>query len=662
MKRHFFALGVDTQAEDFTVVGVGDMSGDVFGNGMLLSEHIRLLAAFDHRDIFLDPDPDPAVSYAERERLFGRPRSSWQDYDPEKISAGGGVYSRTAKSVPISPQVRQALDLDDGVEELSPIELMRAILTAPADLLYNGGIGTYVKSAQETSTDVGDKANDPIRVDGGDLRAKVVGEGGNLGCTQLGRVEAALNGVLINTDAIDNSGGVESSDREVNIKILVDRMVVAGELSAAERAGFIEAMTDEVAGLVLETNVAQNVLLTTERSRVRALNEAYIRFLHWLEDEADLDRGIEFLPSDEQLRERVRTGHGLTSPELSVLAAYAKIQLSEALVEGGLAEDPWFGEVLEAYFPEQITQRFGELVGTHPLRAEIICTMVANQMVNYGGIPFVYRVMEETGCGPVEVARAFVAAVQIYEIDRYAHQHRELPAEVPTEVWDRMFLDMRRLLDRVVRWLINREETANPVAEVIDRYKPTVDIRFLEDRLLGEDSRQRVDSRAEAAARQGVPGALATEWSQLLDAFALLDVARLAHASGEAIAEDGGLDEEQIKTIAKVYFRLYDRYRIESLLNRITGLPQTTRWENLARMSMREDVYATLVALADQALEAPGRDAREKVESWESSNESRLGRLREVLGEIEAEDTGEASAELASLSVALRTMRSALVG
>ena len=662
VKRHFFALGVDTQAEDFTVVGVGDMSGDVFGNGMLLSEHIRLLAAFDHRDIFLDPDPDPAVSYAERERLFGRPRSSWQDYDPEKISAGGGVYSRTAKSVPISPQVREALDLDDGVEELSPIELMRAILTAPADLLYNGGIGTYVKSAQETSTDVGDKANDPIRVDGGDLRAKVVGEGGNLGCTQLGRVEAALNGVLINTDAIDNSGGVESSDREVNIKILVDRMVVAGELSAAERAGFIEAMTDEVAGLVLETNVAQNVLLTTERSRVRALNEAYIRFLHWLEDEADLDRGIEFLPSDEQLRERVRTGHGLTSPELSVLAAYAKIQLSEALVEGGLAEDPWFGEVLEAYFPEQITQRFGELVGTHPLRAEIICTMVANQMVNYGGIPFVYRVMEETGCGPVEVARAFVAAVQIYEIDRYAHQHRELPAEVPTEVWDRMFLDMRRLLDRVVRWLINREETANPVAEVIDRYKPTVDIRFLEDRLLGEDSRQRVDSRAEAAARQGVPGALATEWSQLLDAFALLDVARLAHASGEAIAEDGGLDEEQIKTIAKVYFRLYDRYRIESLLNRITGLPQTTRWENLARMSMREDVYATLVALADQALEAPGRDAREKVESWESSNESRLGRLREVLGEIEAEDTGEASAELASLSVALRTMRSALVG
>ncbi len=661
VKRHFFELGVDTQTENFTVVGVGDMSGDVFGNGMLLSEHIRLLAAFDHRDIFLDPDPDPAVSYAERERLFGRPRSSWQDYDREKVSEGGGVYSRTAKSVPISPQVRDALDLADGVEELTPIELMRAILSAPADLLYNGGIGTYVKSAQETSTDVGDKANDAIRVDGEDLRVKVVGEGGNLGLTQLGRVEAALNGVLLNTDAIDNSGGVESSDREVNIKILVDRMVVAGELSAEERAGFIEAMTDEVAGLVLETNVAQNVLLTTERARVRDLNEAYIRFMHWLEETAELDRTIEFLPTDDELRARVQAGQGLTSPELSVLAAYAKIQLSQALIEGGLAEDPWFGEVLEAYFPEQITERFGDLVGTHPLRAEIIGTVVANQMINYGGIPFAYRVLEETGCRPVEVARAFVAAVQIYEIERYAHQHRELPADVPTEVWDRMFLDMRRLLDRVVRWLIHRQETAHPVAEVIERYKPTVDIRFLEDRLLGENSRQRVDSHAEAAERQGVPGPLATEWSQLLDAFALLDVARLAHASGEAVAADGTLDEEQIKTIAKVYFRLYDRYRIDSLLTRITGLPQTTRWENLARMSMREDVYATLVALADQALRAPGRTAREKVEAWEESNEARLGRLREVLGEIEVESAGEPATELAALSVGLRTMRSALL-
>ncbi|MUN64883.1 NAD-glutamate dehydrogenase [Kocuria sediminis] len=663
VKRHFFELGVDTQTEDFTVVGVGDMSGDVFGNGMLLSEHIRLVAAFDHRDIFLDPDPDPAVSYAERERLFGRPRSSWQDYDREKISAGGGVYSRTVKSVPVSPQVREALGLPDGVEEMTPIELIRAILTAPADLLYNGGIGTYVKSSQESHTDVGDKANDAIRVDGADLRVKVVGEGGNLGCTQLGRVEAALGGVLLNTDAIDNSGGVESSDREVNIKILVDRMVVAGELAAEERAGFIEAMTDEVAGLVLETNVAQNVLLTTERSRTARFNESYLRFMHWLEENAELDRQIEGLPSDEELRQRVtRLGMGITSPGLSVLAAYAKIQLFEALVDSDLAEDPWFTRVLEEYFPAQITDRFGRLVDTHPLRAEIICTVVANRMINYGGVTFVQRVIDETGASPADIARAFVAAVEIYDLEDYVRRHRALPAGTPVELWDRMFLDMHRVLDRVVRWLLHRQETAHPVTEVIERYKPTVDIRFLEDRLLGEDSRQRVDSRAEAAVRQGVPGPLATEWSQLLDAFALLDVARLAHASGTGLHADGRIDEEQIKTIAKVYFELYDRYRMEGLLNRITDLPQETRWQVLARMAMREDVYATLVALADRALRAPGRTAREKVDAWEEANESRLARLREVLGEIESEGRGEPGTELASLSVALRTMRNALAG
>jgi glutamate dehydrogenase len=661
VKRHFFELGTDTQAEDFTVVGVGDMSGDVFGNGMLLSEHIRLIAAFDHRDIFLDPDPDPAVSYAERERLFNLPRSSWKDYDPEKISEGGGVHPRTAKSVPISPQVREALGLPDGVAELTPIELMQAVLKAPADLLYNGGIGTYVKSAQESNTDVGDKANDAIRVDGGDLRVKVVGEGGNLGCTQLGRVEAALNGVLLNTDAIDNSGGVESSDREVNIKILVDRMVVAGELSREERAGFIEAMTDEVAGLVLETNVAQNVLLSAERGRTAHYNESYVRFVHWLEENAELDRRIEALPSDEQLRERVaERGTGLTSPELSVLAAYAKIQLSQALIDSDLAADPWFGRVLQEYFPEQITERFGPLLDTHPLRAEIICTVVANQVINYGGVPFVQRVIEETGAGPAEIARAFVAAVQIYDLEDYVHRHRELPAGVPTELWTRMFLDMRRVLDRVVRWLINRGETQRPIEEIVERFKPTVDVRYIEERLLGMDSRHRVDTLAETAERQGVPTDLARVWSQLLDAFALLDVARLAHASGTGLGEDGNIDEEQIKTIAKVYFQLYDRYRIESLLNRITQLPQETHWQVLARMAMREDVYATLVALADQALASPGGTAEDKVDAWEAANEARLRRLRDVLAEIEAASTGEPAAELASLSVALRTMRSAL--
>ena len=328
VKRHFSELDLDTQSEPFTVVGVGDMSGDVFGNGMLLSKHIRLLAAFDHRHIFLDPTPDEAASYAERQRLFELPRSSWDDYNRALISEGGGVFARQAKVIPVSAQVRAALGLPDGTTELSPPELLRAILLAPADLLYNGGIGTYVKASTESNAEVGDKANDSIRVDGRDLRVKVVGEGGNLGMTQRGRIEAALQGVILNTDAIDNSAGVDCSDHEVNIKIFVDRMVAAGKLESAERASFLSSMTDEVGRLVLEDNIDQNILLLNDRMRVSEWSPSYERLMDWLEKSADLKRDLEALPTTASLRERLEQGQGLTSPELSVLAAYAKIELA----------------------------------------------------------------------------------------------------------------------------------------------------------------------------------------------------------------------------------------------------------------------------------------------------------------------------------------------
>ena len=342
VKRHFSELDLDTQSEPFTVVGVGDMSGDVFGNGMLLSKHIRLLAAFDHRHIFLDPTPDEAVSFAERQRLFELPRSSWDDYNKALISEGGGVFARQAKSIPVSAQVRAALGLPDGTTQLSPPELLRAILLAPADLLYNGGIGTYVKASTETNAEVGDKANDAIRVDGRELRVKVVGEGGNLGMTQRGRIEAALQGVILNTDAIDNSAGVDCSDHEVNIKIFVDRMVAAGKLDPAERAEFLASMTDEVGRLVLEDNIDQNILLLNDRMRVSEWSPSYERLMDWLEKSADLKRDLEALPTTETLRERLEQGQGLTSPELSVLAAYAKIELASALRDSDLADDPWF--------------------------------------------------------------------------------------------------------------------------------------------------------------------------------------------------------------------------------------------------------------------------------------------------------------------------------
>ncbi|NHU85828.1 NAD-glutamate dehydrogenase [Kocuria sp. JC486] len=649
VKRHFFELGHDTQTEDFTVVGVGDMSGDVFGNGTLLSEHIKLVAAFDHRDIFLDPNPNPAVSYAERERLFGLPRSSWQDYDVAKISEGGGVYSRQSKSVPVTEQVRAALDLPDGTDALSPIELIRAILQAPADLFYNGGIGTYIKGSEESHAEVGDKANDAIRVDGRQLRVKVVGEGGNLGATQLGRIEAARNDVLINTDAIDNSGGVESSDREVNIKILVDRMVTAGRLSEEDRAQFIESMTDEVADLVLRTNVAQNVTLTVDRWKADDYMVTYERLMDWLEDTADLDRAIEYLPSTDAMEERIAAGETMTSPELSVLTAYAKIQLSEALVESDLAEDPWTDRVVDAYFPAPVLERFGGDLQTHPLRREIVCTIAANHMINVGGATFAFRAMDESSCSAGELAKAFLATVEIFDVDPYLDAVAHLPAEIPTELWVRMLQDQRRLVDRAVRWLVRRRETAQPIAEVTERYAPIAGLRSSDTVLLGHESATRDDELLEIAQRQGVPQELAREWSWILDSYPLLDVVRLGSQAGE-----------DLELVGRVYFLLYDRFGIEALLKRIGALPQTTRWESLARMSMREDVYTTLVSMAAEALQAEGETAEDHVDTWERENQIQLTRLRSTLEDIAASETGDPAADLAALSVALRTMRASI--
>ncbi|KAA9394241.1 NAD-glutamate dehydrogenase [Kocuria coralli] len=649
VKRHFFEMGHDTQTQDFTVVGVGDMSGDVFGNGMLLSEHIKLVAAFDHRDIFLDPDPDPAVSYAERERLFGLPRSSWQDYDSGKISEGGGVYSRQAKSVPISDQVRGLLDLPQGTSALSPIELIRAILRAPADLFYNGGIGTYVKGTDESHAEVGDKANDSIRIDGRQLRVKVVGEGGNLGATQRGRIEAARNGVLINTDAIDNSGGVESSDREVNIKILVDRMVTAGRLDPEDRAEFIESMTDEVADLVLRTNVAQNVTLTVDRWKAERYMVTYERLMGWLEETADLDRAIEDLPDTDAMEERIEAGDTLTSPELSVLTAYAKIQLSAALIDSDLADDPWTSHVVDTYFPAPVLERFGEDLQSHPLRGEILCTLVANHMVNVGGASFAFRAMDETACTAGDLAKAFLATVEIFDIDPYLSSMSALPAEIPTELWVRMIQDVRRLVDRAVRWLLSRGETAGSIGQLVERYGPISELRSSTTVLLDQESATRDDELLQIALRQGVPQDLAREWSWLLDSYPLLDVVRL-----------GSQGEDDLELVGRVYFLLYDRFGIETLLKRIGDLPQATRWEALARISLREDVYSTLVSMAAQALQAGGATPDERVTAWEEANESRLTRLRSTLEDIEASAAGDPAADLAALSVALRTMRAAI--
>ncbi|MEZ2389036.1 NAD-glutamate dehydrogenase [bacterium RCC_150] len=646
VKRHFSELDLDTQSEEFTVVGVGDMSGDVFGNGMLLSKHIRLLAAFDHRHIFLDPTPDAAASFAERQRLFELPRSSWDDYDRGLISSGGGVFPRQAKVIPISPEVRSALGLAEGTIQLSPPELLRAILLAPADLLYNGGIGTYVKASTETNAEVGDKANDGIRVNGRDLRVKVVGEGGNLGMTQRGRIEAALQGVILNTDAIDNSAGVDCSDHEVNIKIFVDRMVAAGKLAPEERAPFLADMTEEVGRLVLEDNIDQNILLLNDRTRVAEWSPSYERLMDWLERTADLKRDLEALPTTATLRERLEQGQGLTSPELSVLSAYAKIELGTALRDSDLADDPWFRKTIRSYFPKQLRERFDAELDTHPLRREIIATVVANDMINLGGITFAFRTMEETSATETAVAKAFVALREIYGLNAMVEELNALPASFPTEHWSTVHLDIRRLLDRAVRWLLSQGNTSKPISDIVAEFKPMMDpmrARVLEY-LRGAD-KERVTGWLDKARAWGLPETLAHRWAELFESFVLLDIAKIAQS--RAI---------RVEDVSHVYYTVFDRFHIDSLLERITALPRDDRWQALARAALRDDLYSTVADITISILESTeaGLDAEARLQAWEGLNAEQLGRAKSMFDEVNALEADD----MASLSVALRLLRS----
>ncbi|MDJ0316494.1 NAD-glutamate dehydrogenase [Arthrobacter antibioticus] len=646
VKRHFSEFDLDTQTQEFTAVGVGDMSGDVFGNGLLRTRHVRLVAAFDHRDIFLDPTPAAGASFDERQRLYNLPRSSWQDYNKDLISAGGGVYSRTLKSIPISPEVCASLGLPEGTVKLSPPELLRAVLLAPTDLLYNGGIGTYIKASTESHVSVGDKTNDAIRVDGADLRVKIIGEGGNLGMTQHGRVEAALHGVILNTDAIDNSAGVDCSDHEVNIKIFVDRMVAAGKLDPAERTEFLMSMTDEIGHLVLEDNIAQNILLLNDRQRVVEWSPSYERFMDWLEEHADLNRELEALPSNAELQERLSAGQGLTSPELAVLLAYAKMELATALSDSDLANDPWFKSTLRRYFPAAVAERFDAELDTHPLRKEIIATVVANDMVNVGGITFAFRVMEESSANELVVAKAFVALHEIFDFASMNAALRELPPAFPTEQWCTVHLDMRRLLDRSVRWLVNEGIGQQSVEDLVNRFKPVVGAlgTHMGDFFQGVDV-ERVATWTSRAASFEMPDALGSRWAELFETYPLLDVAKVSEA----------LSEPQ-ENVASVYYALYNRYGVDALLERITALPRNDRWQALARAALRDDLYATTADMTRNVMESTekGMSTSERIEVWEKANEEQLARAVRMFAEVNELEQDD----MASLSVALRLLRS----
>ncbi|MEU0189059.1 NAD-glutamate dehydrogenase [Streptomyces afghaniensis] len=648
VKRHFRELDVDTQTEDFTVVGIGDMSGDVFGNGMLLSEHIRLVAAFDHRHIFIDPNPDAATSYAERRRLFELPRSSWEDYNKELLSAGGGIFPRTAKAIPVNAHIREALGIEAKVTKLTPADLMKAILQAPVDLLWNGGIGTYVKSSAESNADVGDKANDAIRVDGKDLRVKVVGEGGNLGLTQLGRIEFALHGGRINTDAIDNSAGVDTSDHEVNIKILLNGLVADGDMTVKQRNKLLAEMTDEVGSLVLRNNYAQNTAIANALAQSKDMLHAQQRFMKHLVREGHLDRALEFLPTDRQIRERLAQGQGLTSPETAVLLAYTKITVAEELLHTSLPDDPYLRGLLHCYFPTALREQFAERIDGHPLRREITTTVLVNDTVNTGGTTYLHRLREETGASLEEIVRAQTAARAIFRSAEVWDGVEALDNKVEADVQTRIRLHSRRLVERGTRWLLNNRPQPLQLAETVDFFADRVEQVWgqLPKLLRGADLEwyQKIYDELTDA---GVPDELATRVAGFSSAFPTLDIVSIADRMGREPLD-----------VADVYYDLADRLRITQLMDRIIELPRADRWQSMARAAIREDLYAAHAALtADVLAVGNGTSTPEqRYKAWEQKNAAILGRARTTLEEIQ----GSEAFDLANLSVAMRTMRTLL--
>ncbi|WP_396658177.1 NAD-glutamate dehydrogenase [Microbacterium sp.] len=644
VKRHFRELGHDTQSTDFRVVGIGDMSGDVFGNGMLRSEHVRLVAAFDHRHVFVDPNPDAAATFAERRRLFELPGSSWDDFDRSVISPGGGVFPLSLKSIDITPEMREALGLDPDVRTMTPMELKRAVLLAPVDLLWNGAIGTYIKASDETDAEVGDRANDAIRVNGDQLRVRVVGEGGNLGVTQRGRIEAALSGVSINTDAIDNSAGVGTSDREVNIKILLGAVERDGRLDRASRDELLRSMTDEVAVQVLRDNYEQNVLLGNSRSNAAQMLPSHERLMEWLEGRDELDRELEFLPGRGEIQSRIDDRRGLTRPEFAVLVAYAKLALKSDLAASDLAADPWFAHTLAEYFPQPIRDAYGDDLAGHPLREEIIVNSVVNSMVNRGGITFAHRAADETGGTIEQIARAFVVAREVFDLREFVIAVEATDTVVATQVQTELYLEFRRLLDRAARWFVQRRRERIDIGAEIDAFAELIAGARLGELLRG-DELARFEARVRELEEAGVPEPLAQRGAGLLASFPLLDVVELAR----------GVDQP-LGNVARVYFALSDLVHFDDALTRVTALPQDDRWGSMARAAMREDLYAVMVSLTASVLGStePG-DAGVRVETWlDAGGESARRALAEAVDAVHAGDeTG-----LATISVALRRLRS----
>jgi glutamate dehydrogenase len=622
VKRHFREINIDIQTTPVTVAGVGDMSGDVFGNGMLLSRALKLVAAFDHRDIFIDPTPDPEVSFKERERLFNLPRSSWQDYDKALISAGGGVFPRNAKSIPLSDEMRALLDLDKP--QATPAEVMNAILKARVDLLWFGGIGTYIRASSETDEQVGDRANDPIRITGGEIRAKVIGEGANLGVTQRGRIEAAQGGVRLNTDAIDNSAGVNTSDVEVNIKIALTTPERDGRLTEEQRNELLADMTEDVAALVLRNNYLQTLALSLSEQRGLADLGFARRLMHMLEAQGRLNRAVEYLPDDSTLAERARRGEALTRPELAVLLAYAKLSLHDALLESPVPDDPYLSKELERYFPAEMRERFPDAIAGHRLRREIIATQLANAIINRGGPTMVARLVDQTGADAPTIAAAYAATRDSFGLTEMNLAIDALDGVVPGEVQLRLYGELQDLLMNRIVWFIRNVDFANhSLDQIVGTYQAGIAEveRGLKD-TLSPEALVVWNARTKALMDEGVPEDLAHRIAALPDLVAAPDIVQTAQKT-----------DKPVRDIASTHFALEASFRLGALIGSAQQIVVSDYFDRLAL-----DRAVDSIAYAHRGLtaEVSSQDASgaEAVRAWSEKRGADVNRIRSAVDGI----------------------------
>jgi glutamate dehydrogenase len=640
VKRHFREIGTDIQTSDFTCIGVGDMAGDVFGNGMLLSPHTRLIAAFNHQHIFLDPDPDPARSWAERRRLFELKGSSWRSYDPALLSKGGGIYERSAKAIPLSAQAKARFGIE--ASSLAPAQLIRHLLTQPVDLLWFGGIGTYVKASAETQAEAGDRTNDALRVDAAELRAKVIGEGANLAMTQRARIEYALKGGRLNSDAIDNSAGVDTSDHEVNIKIGLGNIIASGRLNPADRAAFLASMTAEVASLVLEDNYLQTQALSIAEAEAAATLDQHVRLMRSLERSAKLDRAIEFLPNDEAIGHRAALKRGLTRPELAVLLAYAKNALADDLLDSDLPDAPELEAELLAYFPQRMRELAPADLRAHRLRREIIATAVTNALINRMGPSFAVELQAKTGRSAADIARAFHIAREVFALPALWRAIEALDNQIPARAQTRLHLEIKTVAERTTRWLL-QSGLSLAIEARIAQFAPAVErLSACLPELLPPGEARDFETREAQFLEDSVPADLARRVVALANLAAGLDIARIDERAGIEIVELG-----------KLYYDAGERFGLDILRGVARAMPAANAWTGLALGALMDDFYALQRDAVQRVLAEGGT-----LDAFVSQRPDAMARIQEMVTEI-----GRATPpDIAMLTVASRQLRAMVAG